>query len=378
MIIPIKNTLHENVAKTYLAQNEPSGAASVRWKNPNGFGTQWAIQLGETGFQTSEVVILGTQIPSLYAGTLQGTTNYDHAADTSIYAIKYDQVVFLRSTAGTAGTAVVLTDGTVNYTPNSDLTRFEDTAGSPSYTYKVYFQSSVTSGTSELSDWITIPGPTFYSLAKLRQRIKDKLWNSNYVDDHVIDDWINEWKDQMVNEVIKLNEDYAMGTVDISFGSNGLGTISTADFMSVRRFDVTYNSAEYFKATHQYENSYFPDQVYSSTNPCYNYLGDNVFRVKPVESGGIARLSFYRFGTTLVNDTDELPMPMRSFTDSFVDYGLAQALFKDEKAEMYQLKMGLCKSAKEDFVTKIVPRDRNTPATINMVEAGSGDSYPII
>ncbi|WP_460996725.1 hypothetical protein, partial [Staphylococcus aureus] len=65
------------------------------------------------------------------------------------------------------------------------------------------------------SDWITSAGFSFYSLGALRQRAKDKLVNASFItDDSLFNDWANEWKDEMANAVIAVNEDYSMGTVD--------------------------------------------------------------------------------------------------------------------------------------------------------------------
>ena len=62
------------------------------------------------------------------------------------------------------------------------------------------------------------------------------------------------------------------------------------------------------------------DEQFNSTRPFHNWMGDTIFQVKPEESGGTARIAFYRLGTTMVNDTDELPNYMRGYTDGFVEY----------------------------------------------------------
>ena len=116
-------------------------------------------------------------------------------------------------------------------------------------------------------------------------------------------------------------------------------------------------------------NDYDPNQVFSSVHPYHNWMGDTVFQVKPPESGGTARIAFYRFGTTMVNDTDVLPLPMRSYTKSFVDYGLSQAYLKDEKLYHYDRTITLAHGAKNDFITKLTPRDQSGPSMVDIVEA---------
>ena len=76
----------------------------------------------------------------------------------------------------------------------------------------------------------------------------------------------------------------------------------------------------------------------------------------------------------MVNDTDELPVPMRSFTKSFVDYIEAQALRKDQKQD-WVAKISEANAAKQDFVTKLSPRDQSSQSVIRIVEPVSGEDY---
>lgn len=375
MIIPSRNTLANQswIPKTYLTHTESAGTNILRWSNPNGFSASWAVQVGETGEEQTEVVLLGASTPSGTAGTLTANTLYEHPADTPLYGVKYNQVVFERSTAGTTGTASPITDGTITYQADKNVTIFDDTSGSSSYGYRTYFRNSVLAVNSTESDWITSAGFSFYALASIRQRIKNKLWDASYIkDDSRIDEWINEWKDVMQNEVIAVNEDYALGTIEVAFDSNGYGTITTADFSQVRRMWITYDGVGTYQATKMNVNDYVPGQVFLTTRPHFHWEGDTVFKVLPDESGGTAQLEIYRFGTTMVNDTDTLPQTIRPFTKSFVDYGVAQAAFLDEKLDLYDRKIAEANIEKGQFVNKLVPRDKTGPQMIDLVESVSG------
>ncbi len=374
MIIKTYNTLSEGAPKTFTTFPEVAGTNVIRWQNPNAFGSSWAIQLGETGEEQSEVVILSSTTPSGTAGTLTANTLYEHPTNTPIYGIKYDQVVFEVSTNGTSGTASPIANGTITYQPDKEFTQFDYTSGTTTDAYKSYFRASVLSQNTTESDWITSGGFSFYSLASIRKRIKEKLWNADWLTDQMIDNWINEWKFQMENEVIQVNEDYSMGTVNVGFGTDGLGTITTADFSQPRRVWLTYDGINKFQSTKMHVNSWFPEQVFSSTHPYHAWVGDSVFQVKPEQNGGTAEIIFYRFGTVMVNDTDELPVPMRSYTKSFTDYSLAQALFKDQKPDWKQ-KIVEANAEKMNFVGNIVPRDKTGPTQIDIVEPISGDYY---
>src|SRR3990167_6807764 len=254
MIIETTNDLQLTAPKTYTTNLEVAGTNVLRWKNPNAFNASWAIQVGEVGMEQTEVVILGASTPSGTAGTLTANTLYEHPADTPIYGIKYNQVIFERSTTGTAGTATPITNGTITYQADHLTTQFDDTTGVGTYGYRTRYQSSL--GSTSQSDWWTPAGLNFYSLFRLRQRIKDKLWSADFLSDSVIDDWINEWKDQMSNAVISVNEDYALGTVDVPFDTNALGTITTGDYKQIRRFEVTYNGNDFYLSTKHNVNDY--------------------------------------------------------------------------------------------------------------------------
>lgn len=372
MIIQSKNNLHLNAPKTYLSSNVAAGATTSPAENTAALTNGWAVQFGEVGEEQSEVLI-GTAASG--TSITHPATAYEHPADTPIYFTKYNQVVFERSTTGTAGTATPMTNGTITYQADSPFTLFDDTSGSASYAYRTYFKNSagVAGSTTIESDWIVIT-PPFYSLQQIRKRVKDKLWDVSYIqDDTVIDNWINECKDKMVNALIAVNQDYALGTIDVAFGTAGLGTITTADYKDVRRFWVTYNGQDFFNSPKHSPNDYYPDQTFSSTHPHHAWLGDNIFEVRPAESGGTARLVIYRFGTTLVNDSDELPVALRSYTDSFVNYGVALAAFKDNKMDIYDRMMVEANMGKALFIQEMSPRDKSGPTYIDIVEPLSGE-----
>src|SRR3990172_11443318 len=137
--IRVENNLSQNAVKTYTSFNEVSGTGNLRWKNPSGFSASWAVQVGETGEEQSEILLLGTATPAGTAGTFTANTVYEHPADTPIYSIKYNQVVFARSTDGTAGTATAL--GTVNIDPSQPFTQYDDTTSASGYAYKTYYRN---------------------------------------------------------------------------------------------------------------------------------------------------------------------------------------------------------------------------------------------
>ena len=375
MIIRNENTLAVNAPKTYLMNTEAAGTTVFRLRNTEGFGSSWGIQIGETGQEQTEILILSGAPPAVGTlGTSTAASTFEHPADTPAYAIKYNQVVFERSTTGTTGTATPMTNGTVTYQPafwdqktQKSYTIFDDTSGSVSYAYRTYFRNSVLSVTTTESDWIVIT-PSFFSLAVIRERTKEKLWNADFLLDSTVDNWTNEFKDKLTNLAIQSNEDYALGTVDVAFdGTDGYGTVTTTDFKQPRKVWVTYNGADYFQSTKMNINDFLPDQQFSSAHPYHAWLGNTVFQIRPDESGGTARITFYRLGTTMTNDTDDLPLYMRGYTDGFVEYNLIQAQYKDGKISLTD-KKGAENTLVNEFTSQLAPRDKSGPTNIDIVE----------
>ncbi len=377
MIIRNLNDLHVKAPITYLANDEAAGTTVLRAKNTTGFDDGWAYQVGKTGEERTEVV-LGT---STNVGTLTvATTDFAHPANTPVYAIKYDKVVFQKSTTGTAGTATPITDGTIEYQADAydqqigqSFTIFDDTNANTGDAFKTYFRNSTLALNTTESDWQTETGFTFYALGKLRQRVREKLWDSKFATDAEIDNWINEWKDEMTNALISVNDDYAIGTVNVAFDTKGLGTVTTSDFKQAKRIEVTYNGSDFFLSTKRPLNEYLPAEVVNSAHPYHSWEGDTVIRVFPNDDAGTAKIWYYQTGTPLVADTDELDLPLRAYTNSFVQYGLAQAYQKDGKRTASETQIILANAAKEQFIVESTPRDKSSQTYVKIEEVTAGE-----
>jgi len=372
MVIQQQNNLTDNAQKTYLSFAEVSGTNVLRWQNPAGFNASWAIQIGDTGVDQSEIVLLGTAVPAGTAGTLTANTSYAHPAMTPIYAIKYDQIIFEVSTSGTAGTATPITDGTISITPDNNYTNFDHTNGSLSYAYKTYFRNSVTGSTSAESDWIvgTVP---MYAVGGIVQRVRDKIWHSDFVTDDMIKDWISEWNEHLNNLAIQANEDYNLGSVNVAFsGTTQYGTITNDDFKQIRRCWITPNGNDWYQATKIDINKFTPSETFYNTRPYFFMYGDNVIGRLPNDSGGTAGILYYRINTKLVNDYDFLPLPARGYSKSFVDYALIQAQYKDDKISLSD-KLQMEKALEDNYRQQISPRNKTGPTYIDIVDITGGE-----
>ena len=375
MILRVKNNLDINAPQTYTSYQEVAGTNIIRWKNPNGFNASWAVQIGATGVDQSEIVILGASTPAGTAGTLTGNTLYEHPADTPIYGIKYDQVVFEVSTTGTAGAAVPIASGTVTIQPDSQDTIFDHTTGVSTYAYKTYFRNSVLAVNSSESDWITSAGFSFYSLANIRQRVRDRFYNSDYIqNDSIIDGWTNEFLNMMNNAQIDVNEDYALGTTSIAFGGGvELGTITASDFRGGFKRVWYQDGSGTYTATRMDSNSFSPTRVFTNTYPYYYMQGDNIVGRKPFDVAGTFLVEYPKSAPILVNDADELPVPMKTFSKAFVDYGQGMALNKDNKHTEGQIYIDAAVAQLNLFKTQITPRNRTGATYVDIVESVADD-----
>lgn len=377
MLIKALNNLDKSAQYTFLSTDVTASGTSLPIKNQNGFFANWAVQLGKTGEEQSEIKIATAVGTSLTVAAI----TYDHPTDTPVYAVKFDKLIFKRSTAGTAGTAVAMTDGTVSITPDSEVTVFDDTTGATTYAYKVSFYNSVTGEYSSDSDWLTPAGFSFYSLQKMRERVKNKLYSAGYLksSDTQINDWINEWLEKMNNTAIDVNQDYSLGSVNVAHGTSGIGTITSTDFKEIRRLWFTTNGSDYFVARKQKITDFKPGETYSASNPYFHMLGDNVFEKAPTGEAGTANIWYYKIQSPLTNDTDEIPTSMKSYTKSFVDYALSQAYYLDDKLQQGQVFMTNALAELEKFKQEITPRGKTGPTYITMSDAISADdSYYFI
>lgn len=371
-LIRVKNSLQDIATKTFLTAPITAGGTSFAVKNTNTFAANWAFQVGNVGEERSEIKLISA-ISGLNLQTT-GTATFDHPTDTPLYATKYDQIIFKRSTAGTAGTATALTNGTVTIQPDQIFTQFDDTTAQSGYAYKASFYNSVTAEETADSDWLTTTGYSFYSRSKLRERIKGKLYDAGFIQsDETINDWINEWLENMNNAAVHVNQDFSMGTVNVAFGTAGLGTITATDFKDVRKVDVTFDGDNYYQAQRISQTDFYPQQQFNQSLPAYYFFGDNVIGVKPDGAAGTARISYYTMISTLNDDGDELPVSMRAYTKSFVDYGLSQALQVDGKPSEAAKKLTDAEKALNLFVSDITPRSYSGPRFVKIVDEVSAD-----
>lgn len=380
MIINIQTglTTQQGIQMTYTAGTVSAGATSSPVRNISGFTQNWAAQIGQTGEETAEIMLVsgapsGTTLnfgtsPSHSAGTML----FGHAQDTPIYQIHYDQLIINRSTAGTAGPFSAL--ATINIQPDNVYTQYDDTTGAASYAYAAQFYNSVSGDTSGSSSIFLPGGPLYYSLQAMRQRIRDKLFAAGYIKyESNITDWINEAYEDLTNAAIKVNQDYLLGTAIYGFGTNGFGTITDTTFVKPVKLEVSYDSGLTFIPSTKINMREFSETDYfSQAAPRHAWVGETVFEILPHTLAGSAKVTFAQRFTPLVNDSDTVTQTLTPYTKAFVEYGLSVAYGLDQKSEQEDSHYQKYLQSKQDFISQVTPRDVTGAEVIDLVDPVSG------
>jgi hypothetical protein len=379
MLINLTNSLTQTpgIQLTYVATAVSAGGTQSPVRNVGGFNANWAVQIGQTGEEVSEIMLIssspsGTMLnfgtsPSHTAGTLL----FGHAQDTPIYQIHYDQLILNRSTTGTAGAFSAI--ATISLQPDNQYTQYNDSTGAVGYAYYAQYYNSVTGETTGSSSIFTPGGPTFYSLQKIRQRIKDKLYSAGYVrDDSLITDWINECYEDLTNSAIKVNQNYMLGTSQYGFGTSGLGTITDSFYKQPIKVEITYDGVTFIPSRKMEVRSFAESDYFAINAPRHVWLGETVFEILPHIQSGTAKITYSQRFTPLVNDSDELTQTLKAYTGAFTEYCLGVAYGLDQKDAESQQHYQIYGQKKQDFISEITPRDLTGAETIDIVESVSG------
>lgn len=365
MFIRIKNTQTISSPKSNLSAAIQAGANVIPVKNINDYQINYFTQLGQTGEERSEIVqVAGTPSGGTFAA---GATRYPHPTDTPAFAIKYNKIVVKRSTSGTAGSATNY--GTVDITPDQPFTQFEDSTAQSGYAYKTAFYNSVLDVYSSESNWITTSGYSPYSRGGLRNAVRQRIKNIPGVEDGDIDLFLNEYMEMMRNAAVQVNEDYGLGTLNVTVGA-GTQEYQITDDLHRSPARVWMISAggtvpylPIFTADIDPTNEY-------SWNPRFYLPGDNTIGFIPVPNApGTAQIIQNVLDEQLDSDDDQIPRPMKPYRTGFIDYATAMCYRQDGKDALADSREVLAMRKIDMFKAEIDPRQRMTNEQVVMVDA---------
>ena len=159
MKLYIQNPSTDKLEKSDLANAYSAAVTAIQVRNNDRFQNNQKILLGEMGNERTEMVTIGASGVNANGTDLTvSSTLFPHNSDDPVYAIKYDQVKFYRSTTGIDGSYNPLATVNVDVDNANMQTMYDDLAGLSSYYYKVSFYSTFDSTESDLSDPIAGSG----------------------------------------------------------------------------------------------------------------------------------------------------------------------------------------------------------------------------
>ena len=157
MKITAYNPPTENLEKTFLTNAYAAGATTTVVKNNDGFSDNAIVQIGESGYERTEITDINGSVSAGTALTFTATT-FSHDEGDPVYILSYNQIKFYRSTTGVDGTYTSLATVAIDADNKNEQTSYDDTAGTVAYFYKTSFYNSVADLESQLSDPIAGSG----------------------------------------------------------------------------------------------------------------------------------------------------------------------------------------------------------------------------
>jgi len=148
--------------------------------------------------------------------------------------------------------------------------------------------------------------------------------------------------------------------------------VFNSDFKTANKIEISYDGIQYTNSREIPVNRFTNSDTFSSLYPQHSWIGDTVFMTLPQGNAGTARITYSKLATRLVNDSDELPLSLRSYTTSCIEYVLYKAFDNDLKRDYAGDHYGKFVKLQQDFIHEITPRDFTGPKTIDLTESLSG------
>lgn len=184
---PLKVSILDGFAidpiKTFLTSDTASASATLTVKNVTGFAINQILLIGEPGAQGSEIIKThASTVPSQPTITLAANTVLAHAASTSVYVLKFDQVEFSSATTVTGSKSVI--SAASNILADQLYTEYNDTAATAGF-YFARFKETIGNTFSSYSDAAPVAG---YGLFSARSIIEGALSEINKKTSEVLSD----------------------------------------------------------------------------------------------------------------------------------------------------------------------------------------------
>ncbi len=339
MIIRAIHPSTDGNQKTNTTEKANSGQAILTVQNTTGFNVDDLLFIGEPKQELTEIA----KISSISGKEITLSTNLTntHSQNTRITVSNYDQVQFYKASSKTGTYSLVKTKDIAIDEP---FTTYNDTTALFTDYYKIKYYNSATLIVSSFSDPIGITGFSRYSLSKIQNALFRKFGDAKeqFLTRDEITEWVNEIKDDMVNQIIDSNEKYFDDKVSLAVDSNGEASLPD-NFRKFQQIMVLYDGVNGQRATKiELENIDDYSDSYSQTYPVY-YFKKYTIGVRPKGTVGTTTISvkYESQPNDLENDSDEIPKPIRFYMNIIMDGLMTKACDKagkDSRADRYELK----------------------------------------
>lgn len=178
MIVAAHNPETADLEKTYLSSRAEIDATSLEVKNNDTFAVGDKILVGEMGGEQSEIRTVSA-VAADRLGITVDALDFDHAADTAIYRLEFDQIRFYRRTSAT-GTPVLMTTSDIDVDNTDKVTRWDDTTSATTYYYQTSYYHSGTDEETELSDPIPATGYTGQTAGSIIDAVIRRVRDTGY------------------------------------------------------------------------------------------------------------------------------------------------------------------------------------------------------
>lgn len=346
-------SLTKNSKSSYLADNYVSGVTQLSVINANSFEMDDYVVLGEFGSETTEIVQIAN-VPSISASpsislspsssaspspsiepqpevdnnilTLSSPTKFAHPQDTKATIIRYNQVMFFRTTTAVAPTDTV----TYNITPFIDIqaddfyTVYEDVVNTTGFGWFIFYNSTTLKATVA-SNAIPYVGFEEGSIKKLFDAFFSLLNNKELrlISNDDAFRWANEAYTIARNELNLVNTDYGVpaeyvfttvaGQQEYPLPSDFSNLVSVTNASGV---DVTFTDLRNVRNNNQ--------QSYISAGKYYLRAGFIGFTPVPTDTGTAFYVYYDTKAPVLTSYYDNIELPDNNFYP-LVDHMLYRA-----------------------------------------------------
>lgn len=335
MIVKAIHPEVEGNVKTSLTQKAAAAQAVLVVQNPVGLAVDNYVVIGNPGQELTEI----RKIASISGKnvTLSAVLSNTHESNAPVQFIKYNQIRFYKASSIAGVYSVV---STKDIAIDEPWTLYEDVTAVSSDYFKIKYYNSTIPEESVFSDPISAAGFTKYSLAQIIEDLYRRSGDTKkqFLIREEIIEWVNEIKDDMVNQIIDSVESYFNKDEDIQVDSTGKGTLPD-NFRKFNKVSVFYDGVNEKPATKMRYDQLEMNQTYNQEYPKYAFDSYSI-HIRPTGTPGttIIRVKNESQPVDLENDSDELPKPLRFYMKTFKDGLMARAAEKagkDTRSDRY-------------------------------------------